>query len=301
MISFAHIVNPVAVSESSELHYAQPLTFESMKRAKQFAGNKVKVELLSVQYEEDEKVVPEYFTKLPNLQRSIRNFVAQPTAKKFPLIADIIDAAIQHSTADYIIYTNTDITLVPHFYEAIALLVQKGHDAISINRRRIENSWKNIEELPLALAQMGKLHPGYDCFVFHRCLAPKFHFNKVCIGTGFTSVAFIHNIIAFAQNPLISDKLHLTVHIGLEVMPPLEKSVYQFTRNDYETNIYPKLKPHLTLKKFPYSSLPLFKRVLKWALNPNFSSAILLELEGKSIVRKMKALLDELRFKLLEK
>lgn len=301
MLSFAHIVNPVAVSKNSELHYAQPLTFESMRRAKQFSDNKVSVELLSVQFEEDEKIVPEYFTKLPNLQRSIRNFVTQPNAKKFPLIADIIDAAYKHSAAEYIIYTNTDITLVPHFYEAIALLIQKGHDAISINRRRIENSWKNIEELPLALAQMGRLHPGYDCFVFHRSLVPKFLFNKVCIGTGFTSVAFIHNIIAFAQNPFISDKLHLTVHLGLEVMPPLEKSIYQFTRNDYEINIYPKLKPHLTLQKFPYSSLPLVKRVLKWVLNPNFSSAILMELEGKSISRKMKALLDELRFKLLEK
>ena len=301
MLTFAHIVNPVAAPITSELHYAQPLTFESMCRARQFAEAKAQVELLSIQYEEDEKAVPPSFTKLPNLQRSIRDVAHLPNAKKFPLIADILLAAYHHSKATYLIYTNTDIAIAPHFYEAAAVLVQQGYDAITINRRRIANKWQSSNELPLALAQMGKLHPGYDCFIFHRDLIPKFIFSNVCIGTGYTSVAFIHNLIAFASKPLITDKLHLTVHLGLEVMPPLEPTVYRFTKNDYEQNIYPKLKPNLQLHKFPYTSLPFHKRVLKWSLNPNFSSSILLELEGKNLKRKLKALLDEIRFSLLEK
>lgn len=301
MLSIAHIVNPVAVSENSELYYAQPLVFESMKRARQFAEGKMKIEFLSIQYEEDEKAVPDFFRKLANLQRSIRDVANLPTVKKFPLIADILSAAYENSTAEYIIYTNTDITLVPHFYEAIAALIHRGHDAITVSRRRISNRWRTLEELPLVLTQMGKLHPGYDCFVFHRSIIPRLIFSNVCIGTGYTSVAFIHNLIAFAQNPLVTDQLHLSVHLGLEVMPPLEQNIYRFTRNDYETNIYPKLKPHLQLSKFPYAALPFYKRMLKWALNPNFSSAILLELEGENFKRKLKALLDELRFGVIEK
>lgn len=300
MIRFAHIVNPVVVPESHELFRAQPITFESMRQAKEFADGKVNVELLSVQYTEDRKAVPEFFKVLPDLHQSIRDVANLPNAKKFPLIADLIKALYENTDAEYLIYTNTDIILVPHFYTAIVQLIQGGkYDAISVTRRRIPFEWKTANELPLIQAQMGQLHPGYDCFVFHRSLYLKFIFSNICIGTGYTSVAFIHNLIAFAERPYVTDKLHLTLHLGLEVMPPLDKSIYRFTRNDYEQNIYPKLKPFLQVEKFPYSSLPLRKRILKWMLNPNFSTKILLELEGKSFKRKMKGLVDEVRFALL--
>lgn len=301
MLSIAHILNPVAVNQNSDLYYAQPITFESMRRAKLFAQEKVAVEFLSVQYEEDENAVPKYFTKLPNLQRSIRDVSGFQKVKKFPLIADILMAAYKHSSAEYIIYTNTDITVVPHFYEAAVALISKGYDAITFSRRRIENKWTKIEDLPLALAQMGKLHPGYDCFILHRSLIPQFILSNICIGTGFVSVALIHNLIAFANKPLVTDKLHLTVHLGLEVMPPLEQNIYSFTRNDYEQNILPKIKPLLLIHKFPYAALPWHKRMVKWMLNPNFSTQILIELENKNLRRKIKGLIDEVRFSILGK
>lgn len=300
MIRFAHIVNPVAVPETHELFRAQPITFESMRQAKVFAEGKVEVELLSVQYTEDRKSVPDYFKALPDLNQSIRDAANLLNAKKFPFIADILKSVYENSDAEYLIYTNTDIILVPQFYIVIAHLIQeKKYDAISVNRRRIPFDWNSIEELPLIQSQMGKSHPGYDCFVFHRSLIPKFVFSKVCIGTGYTSVAFIHNLIAFSEKPLISDELHLTLHLGLEVMPPLDQSIYRFTRNDYEQNIYPRLQSHLQLNKFPYSSLPFFKRMFKWFLNPNFSTKIMIELEGKNLKRKIKGLFDEVRFALL--
>jgi len=300
LIRFAHIVNPVAVPETHELFRAQPITFESMRQAKVFAEGKVEVELLSVQYTEDRKSVPDYFKALPDLNQSIRDAANLPNAKKFPFISDILKSLYENSNAEYLVYTNTDIIIVPQFYVAIAqLIAEYKYDAVSVNRRRIPFAWSKINELPLIQSQIGKLHPGYDCFVFHRSLIPKFVFSKVCIGTGYTSVAFIHNLIAFSEKPLISDELHLTLHLGLEVMPPLDQSIYRFTRKDYEQNIYPKLKPHLQLSKFPYSTLVFYKRVLKWILNPNFSSSIMIELEGKNLKRKLKGLIDEVRFVVL--
>ena len=300
MIRFAHIVNPVSVPETHELFRAQPITFESMRQAKVFAEGKVEVELLSVQYVEDRKSVPAYFKVLPDLNQSIREVANLPNAKKFPLIVDILKSVYENSDAEYLIYTNTDIILVPQFYLAIEQLIQeKKYDAISVNRRRISFDWSTIDELPIIQAQMGKLHPGYDCFVFHRSLLSKFFFSDVCIGTGYTSVALIHNLIAFSEKPLITDKLHLTLHLGLEVMPPLDQSIYRFTRNDYEQNIYPKLQSSLQLNKFPYCNLPIYKRMLKWFLNPNFSTQIMIELEGKNLKRKIKGLFDEVRFALL--
>ncbi len=300
MIRFAHIVNPVAVAETHELFRTQPITFESMRQAKIFAEGKVDVELLSVQYAEDRKTVPDYFKLLPDLSQSIREVANLPDAKKFPFIADILKSLYENSDAEYLIYTNTDIILVPQFYVAVAQLIdEKKYDAISVSRRRIPFSWNNVYGLPIIQSQMGQLHPGYDCFIFHRSLFSKFIFSNVCIGTGYTSVAFIHNLIAFSEKPFITDELHLTLHLGLEVMPPLDKNIYRFTRKDYEQNIYPKLQPHLQLNKFPYSVLPFHKRLLKWILNPNFSTPIMIELEGKNLKRKLKGLIDEVRFSVL--
>jgi hypothetical protein len=305
MIHIAHIINPVAAKQGSELALSQPHTFQSMRTAQQYAEavapQSVSVQLYSVQYEEDVPAIPQGFTRLPNLSRSIRDVVNSSTVKKFPFIADILQALLQNTTAEYLVYTNTDIVLQPHFYVAIEALIAKGYDAISPTRRRIAKENFGEGNNAYILAQLGKSHPGYDCFVMHRCLVEKFVLSYICIGTGYVSVALIHNIIAFAQRPLISGDYFLTTHIGLEVMPPLDKAVHTATRRDYEQHVLPVIKPLLSLDKFPYVNLPFHRKILKWMLNPNFQTSILIELEGKSLRRKIKGMIDELRFRALGK
>jgi hypothetical protein len=305
MIHIAHIINPVAAKEGSELALSQPFTYESMrvavKYAETVAPQSLEVKLYSVQYEEDVRAIPTGFQQLPNLSRSIRDVVKSDSVKKFPFIGDILQALLDNTTAEYLIYTNTDIVLQPHFYVAIEGLIKKGYDAISPTRRRVARDNFGEDNHAYILAQLGKAHPGYDCFVMHRSVVEKFILSNICIGTGYVSVALIHNIIAFAQKPLISDDYFLTTHIGLEVMPPLDKVVHSATREDYERNILPKIKPLLSLFKFPYITLPLHRRVVKWVLNPNFQTSMLIELEGKSLRRQLKGLIDEFRFKALGK
>jgi hypothetical protein len=43
MRKLAHIVNPVAIDESSGLYIAQPVTFDTMKASKEYAKGKVDV------------------------------------------------------------------------------------------------------------------------------------------------------------------------------------------------------------------------------------------------------------------
>ncbi len=114
-------------------------------------------------------------------------------------------------------------------------------------------------------------------------------------------MALVHNFIAFAENLKLVDDLHLTFHIGREVMPPLDPEFYQHNRREYENKIYPKLKPFLSIDKFPYSELPFHKRMVKWILNPSFRTHQVIELEGKGFWRKMKYRLDTIRFSLLNK
>ena len=49
MLTLAHIVNPVTVSERSDLFVAQPVTFETMRRAREAARPEVEVALLTAQ------------------------------------------------------------------------------------------------------------------------------------------------------------------------------------------------------------------------------------------------------------
>ena len=74
MIKIGHIINPFKCDKenSSYLYYAQPITFKSMLIAKRRAqrNKNLKVNLFSINYPEDDVIVPKFFTKLPHLKRS---------------------------------------------------------------------------------------------------------------------------------------------------------------------------------------------------------------------------------------
>ena len=53
MITIAHIINPVKVPITSDLYYAQPITFETMRIAKQYVEGKIEVHLFSANFLED--------------------------------------------------------------------------------------------------------------------------------------------------------------------------------------------------------------------------------------------------------
>jgi len=298
-MTFAHIINPVSVSPTSELGIAQTITFETIRHAAETAKGKVDVQLFTICYPEDHEVIPSFFTRLPDLSRSVRDVLSNPNVKKFPLMREVFQSLYDHSQADYFIFTNMDISLMPNFYLAVQQLLQDGTDALLINRRGISAKYSTLAELPLMYAELGEPHPGFDCFVFKSSLYPKLVLADICVGVSFSEVALVHNLIAFAEKLILRDDLHLTFHRGQEVMPPLEPITFGHNRKEYETKIYPVLKPHLGVDKFPYSTLSLPKRLLKWALNPSFRTHQLAEMEGKSMTRKLKHQLDIWRFRWL--
>lgn len=300
-MKLAHIINPVKVAQTSDLFLAQSVTFESIRIAENFAEGKVDVELYSVCYEEDKEIIPAFFTQLPNLSRSVLDFGSFTNAKKYPLLRDVLHSLYQASDAAFFIYTNMDISLMPQFYTAVSALLADGTDALIINRRGIPTCYKSVDDLPLMYADFGKPHPGFDCFVFKRSLVPKLLLENICLGVSFSEVAMVHNLIAFAEKLKLIDQMHLTFHIGTEVMPPLDPQYYWHNRTEYEQKIFPKLKPQLQLHKFPYAYLPFYKRMVKWILNPSFRTHQLLEMEGKNLGRRLKYNVDTIRFALLEK
>lgn len=302
MIHLYHIINPVCVSESSDLFYAQPITFESMKRAQSFCQAEANISLVTTQYEEDLPIIPGFFQQLSNLERSVLDVNPELKKKKLPLIKDILQKAVAECPqADYIIYTNVDIGLMPHFYDYVIKNIHMGHDAIVINRRRIPNHYVQIEDLPFIYSNLGRSHPGFDCFVIKKSLIKQFILEDICIGISFVEASLVHNIFSFAQNPLFVPDGHLTFHIGMDVLVPRNNDFYRHNRTTFFKKIYPQLQPHFDLKKFPYGNVKWPKRAINWMLNPALFTRNYLNLEGKSLKQKVKTYLDEIRWRILQK
>lgn len=214
MTRIAHIVNPVIVDERSDLSVAQPITFASMRDARAYASGRVEVELFSAQYPEDRAAVPQEFQLTPDLERSVLDVGTFATPRKLPLISDILQRLYENSSAEYFVYTNVDIALMPYFYVAIDALLQKGYDSLSINRRTINPKHPTLPNLTLLYAAPGEPHGGSDCFVFRRDALPTYELGTVCIGTLWVCTAVLLNLAYQAKKFRVLRDRVLTFHIG---------------------------------------------------------------------------------------
>ena len=302
LLKIAHIVNPVKVAKNNQLFAAQLITFESMMAAKN-QSNLSDIELIQccTQYSEDEEVVPSYFKKLSNLKRSVKDVNSKLNGRKLPLIKDILFKTLEIENVDYIIYTNVDIALMPFFYDTVHQYIKEGNDFISINRRRLENKYDAVKQLPQMYAELGKSHPGFDCFIFKQSLLEKLHLDGICVGVPFLEVSLLHNLLSVAENPKILFDKHLSFHVGMNVLGFKKDDYYSHNRATYFNSIHPKIKSKFDLKKFPFSEERKLTRMIKWALNPSMLTIDYLNLEGKNSLQKAKLKLDEIRWRILQR
>jgi len=230
-MKIAHIINPVKVTEKSDLFIAQPVTFETMRKAKKYAANNsVDMELFYTCYEEDLPIAPEGFTQTKLLEKSILDYHDFEKKRKLPLIKDILDSLYESSNADYFIYTNVDIAVQENFYTEVKNIIDKGYDAFVINRRTIDKKYTSIEEIPQMYSDKGEKHPGYDCFVFKRDVYPKYKLGTACIGANWIGRVIISNIIAYSNSFKVLGDEYLTFHIG-------DDRSWKITEfNDYDKN-----------------------------------------------------------------
>lgn len=214
MRRIAHIIHPVVVDESSDLLVAQPITFETMRIAKAFASQKVDVELLCVKYHDERPALPEGFHVTPDLERSVYDIGVFKEKRKLAILRDILDRLYESSDSDYIVYTNVDIALMPHFYLFVDQAIQDGCDAFVINRRTISSEYKCVDELPLMYSDIGEAHPGHDCFVFRKNVYPKYRLGTTCIGLNWVGRVLIWNLLWHGNRFKEFKDEHLTFHIG---------------------------------------------------------------------------------------
>lgn len=277
----AHLVNVFVPRSDSEFAYVQPITLASMLQAQahaQAAG--IAVELLTAQFAQDHAAIPAGFKATPDLQRSVRDVYCDASLPPFPIFADLLARLFQSTDADYLIYTNIDIALQPHFYTAVAAMIAEGHDACIINRRRISGHYRSIDQMPEMQAERGRKHPGFDCFVFHRDLYLRFELDQVCIGIPFIEILMGQNLFCHAQNFKLYEHEFLTYHIGEEVFKPRNAILLAQNRAAFWRAIT-RLWPLLDSRKFPYGERWLLARLWLWGQHPCIPIRLCLKLEGR--------------------
>jgi len=300
MLRLLHIINPVKVTQSSPLYVAQPLVFESMKIARENARDLINIEFIAPCFPEDEEVIPSFMQAIPSLKRSVQDEGALEDKRKLPFIKDILELALAQSDAEYIVYTNADIILQPYFYTFLKQQFEQGIDALTINRRRLPSTFHDVSQLPEIYASPGRSHPGIDCFVFHRSLWDEFVIGDVCVGIPFMEMSLAYNLYAHAKKGRWVHDLHLSTHIGLEVMHAFDQKLYDRNRAIFNAHLV-QLRPKLNLQKMPYAALPHWQRMIKWGLNPTLPFALWRELQREAGPMKLKYLWNEIRFTLLQR
>lgn len=223
MIKIGHLVNPFKCNTDnpSYLYYAQPITLKSMKVSKNRSeklNKNLKVKLYSINYEEDNKIVPKYFNKLPNLEKSTSDYYE--TTKKLPFLKEMFDKLIKNSDCDYFIYTNSDISLKPHFYEKIFQIIKNEKRlSFTINRRDnipkfIGNKRLTEKDLKILNKFRGDKHSGHDCFVIHRSLMEKIDLGQLFIGYPPWGTILVNILNKLDKTFKIYKHLFVTYHLG---------------------------------------------------------------------------------------
>jgi len=281
----AHIVNPFTPPESSDLFYAQPISFKSIEVAKKNAENIIDIEVMAAFYQEDKASVPANVTKTSYLKESVLDHHSFEKKIKLPLIREILQKAINESKAEYILYTNIDIGLYPDFYTRVNELLQQGYDALIINRKRIEPLYTQTSDLDKIWKQPGKSHPGFDCFLFHRSLFEKMELGNICIGVPFIEISFSQNLFHLANKFKLIETDNYTFHIGMEIFKKRAPQEYfNYNRREFH-QVEEKLYPIMQSKNLPYADRWLPERWIKWGLHPCIPIRLALKLEWKNLFK----------------
>ena len=214
-LALTHVIHPGIVDPASDLFVAQPITFATMEIARKFAGDALAVQVRAVLFrDEREMPLPAAFHRLPRLERSIADIKVFKKQRKLALIKDIIDAGLHGVEAEYVVYSNVDIALQPHFYLTVAAIIRQGYDAFVINRRTIPGTYSSSADIPLMVAEIGESHNGYDCFVFRRDALPRFQLGVVHVGSAGIGRALLANLAFHSRRFREYRNSHLTFHIG---------------------------------------------------------------------------------------
>jgi hypothetical protein len=178
-----HVVNFYRTTESNRR--VQELTADSICRAAASVRN---VRLLAVVSKKEADTVPVSFKGIPRLERTVADVKHFTSPRPFPLLFDILACgAATAKPNSYLVFTNSDICVLPSFYSSVRSLLARGVDCLIINRRTVAPLEAYGGAPEIAALEVGSAHPGLDCFVFPAAWVPQFVGSHACVGVGYVS------------------------------------------------------------------------------------------------------------------
>jgi len=248
-IRFRHIVHPyndMAVPENTAI---LPITFDTMERARRFAGPDYPVTCVAVTFPEDIGLIPVDLVKGPVLRRDVTDIAKFAVPRRLPLLFDILRGGVSvayskggfpgstgrvglmvnrilrkqsvntpnaraSDEVEFSIFSNSDIHVQPAFYSVLAVLIQQGYDVITVNRRTLDIDPQGRSPSPLYFAERGNDHPGLDCFVFPSRMMDDFIPSECCCGAGHVMRSLLFNLVAHARRFLMLTHAQMTFHLG---------------------------------------------------------------------------------------
>jgi hypothetical protein len=221
-VRFTHIVNPFTPKSGSEHERAQRITLASMRDAIEEATSAgLTVEALGAAFEIDAPAVAEPLRPTAPLERSAQDFPALAGVRPLPLLAEILARGAEEGAGDYLVFTNIDIGLQPHFYVAVDARLRRDERAgratrpLVINRRTIADHYPGPEELDAMRADRGRRHPGFDCFVFPRAWVARMQLGDALVGAPWLGSLLVANLDALSGWRVTIERFaHLTFHLG---------------------------------------------------------------------------------------
>jgi FkbM family methyltransferase len=208
-----HLVN--LYSGPSGSRAVQEAVTASMREAQSADQNPVS--LVNVQAESDPDLTPEGFLRARNIDRTVLDLGTFQRQRPLPLLFDVVERGAELAGPDdFIVYTNSDICLQPYFYRCIRDLIELGFDAITVNRRTLDDRQKFPEGSSLVRAETGLNHRGFDCFVFPKSAFDAYVRNHACLGIGGVARGLLYNMVARAEAMVMLQNVTLTYHFGNE-------------------------------------------------------------------------------------
>ena len=220
-VRFTHILNPYRTHSEQE-QAVQQLTFETIRIAARNVAPDIQVRCVCVTSPADSGVIPPDFIAAENLTRTVLDVASFAVRKPLPLVFDILDRGVavpeeppaMPDCEDFIIFSNMDIHLQPHFYTAIAKFIREGYDVVDVHRRTIAQHPPQVDLLPLMFAETGTHHGGLDCIAFPRRKYQAFMRNNACVGMSQVMKGLLINCATQARRYLMLDNSRLTFHLG---------------------------------------------------------------------------------------
>ncbi|KAJ1462280.1 hypothetical protein M885DRAFT_506457 [Pelagophyceae sp. CCMP2097] len=221
---FVHVVNPYArsaphasttisgrrVDEDALVHYSLMRAW----RVAQWSG--VDVELVAAMLDDDDHF-SDLAERWPTRRAcALKNRVEAANGMKLPLIRDLLACADANAQgADWVILTNPDIVVHPHFYAHISQLVRD-------ERRPFRTAWSitRRQVAPRAFADMadvfkakGDAHLGHDTFVVPREWLERLDMANLVPGFSPWGGAFMTSLAHLGRAVVLGDK-RWTFHLA---------------------------------------------------------------------------------------